>query len=76
MDVLVEVERRDDHHGDGLGDARARELSGRFDSVAHRHAHVEQAHVGAQRSRELDGGRKRVELSGLLEGRELTGVAQ
>ena len=50
VDVLVEVEGGDDDDGERVGDARPGEEAGGLDAVEHRHADVEQAHVGAQRA--------------------------
>ena len=53
--VLVEVEGREDQHGDRIGDARPGELSGRLDAAHARHAHVHQHDVRAQPPREGHG---------------------
>ena len=45
--VLVEIERRDDHDRDRVGDAGAGELARGLDAVHVRHADVQEAHVGA-----------------------------
>ena len=54
VDILVEVEGCDYHHGHGIVDSRAGELSGRFESVHVGHANVEEADVGAQVTGERD----------------------
>ena len=55
VDVLVEVERGDHHDGEGVGDGRTGEGPGRLDAVDPGHPDVEEAHVGAQAPRQLDG---------------------
>jgi hypothetical protein len=48
MHVLVEIEGRDDHDGQGVLDAWASELAGGLDAVDARHPDVEEADVGTQ----------------------------
>ena len=54
VDVLVEVEGRDDDDGDRIGDVGAGELPRGLDAVDLGHADVEQAHVGPQSSCQRD----------------------
>src|SRR4029450_1164586 len=53
VDVLVEVEGRDYHHRDRVRDAPPCEELGRLDAVEPGHPDVDQAHVGAEPTRQL-----------------------
>jgi hypothetical protein len=48
VDVLVEVERGDDHHGERIFDSRPGQRAGGLEPVELGHPDVEQAHVGPQ----------------------------
>ena len=67
--VLVEVEGGDDDHRERIGDGRSGEGVRRLDAVHAGHAHVEQAHVGAQAPGELDGAAAVGGLAGHLDAR-------
>ena len=62
VDVVVEIERREHQHADGVGHVRPGEASGRFDPVEDRHADVHQHDVGSEALDDLD----RVETIGGL----------
>jgi hypothetical protein len=51
---LVEIERRDHDDRDRVAHVGPREKARGLDAIHHRHADVEQTHVGAERARELD----------------------
>src|SRR4029450_13026447 len=55
VDVLVEVERRDDHHGERILDGRPSQRTCRLEPVELGHADVEQADIGSQLAGEGDG---------------------
>ena len=54
VDVLVEVEGRDHHHRHRVRDAPPGEELGHLDAVEPGHPDVDQAHVGAEPTRQLD----------------------
>ena len=68
--VLVELERGDHHHRHRVRHVGSGEQARGLDAVEHRHADVEQAHVGPQAPGELDGlapvGRLRHDLDAVL----------